>query len=202
MKKISLILALLLCLMPVLTACGGGSPEKAVKKYLEAKYETFEAEVFEEVVLQYNKDVLKKALTADEFKTLCGGDEAVKKQLEDVLDDNRKDSEKEWDKYKVSYKISVCEVYEEDDERFDYYKEIQEAYSPLFKTDFKKDITAVALVNVTGKITYVDDEMKFVRPINETLTLFCIDDEWYIEEVYVSEYETVEELEEEAKKNK
>jgi hypothetical protein len=201
MKKISLILALLLCLMPVLTACGGGGAEKAVKKYLDAKYKDFESEVFEEVVLNYNKDILKKNFTTEEFQKYVGTDDAFKKRLNELdeqLDDNRKAAEKEWDKYKVSYKIDFCEVYEEDDERFDFYKEYK-LDARYTKTDFKKEITAIAVVGVTGKISYVDDEMKFVKPIGEELVCVCIEDEWYIIGVHVSAYTTVEELEEAAK---
>ena len=208
MKKLSLILALLLCLMPVLTACGGGGAEKTVKQYLKAVYKDFDSSVLEEITLEYNKKLNKDILSTEEFEQYANayyyGDDSeyydwdAEKQfdaaidsLEDRLGDNKRVTEKDWEKYKVNYKVEYCEVYEEDDDLFDFYKEY--SFSTKYtKTDFKKKITAYARAYVSGTISYVDEDMKFVQPINETFVLFCIDDEWYISDVYVSAYETVE----------
>ncbi len=183
MKKISLLLALILCLVPVLSACGANSsPEKAVKAAIDVKYGDGEADVEEywAVAYNYNTDILDlltdKEEASDYKESIRESRKMAKEMLNLYKDLDDMMEEEEIDKFDFDYKVLYCDTYEKGDT----YDELVEEFG-YANTDIEDKIEAVANVGVL--FTY---EMKKGKDVAhnsdvETYTCYKIDGKWYVE---------------------
>ena len=183
MKKISLILALLLCLVPVLASCGANSSaEKAVKTAIEVKYGDGDADVedYWAVAYNYNLDILDlltdKEEASDYKESIRDARKSVKESLNMFGKDFQDELEDEGiDKWDFDYEILYCDVYEKGDtfdaavENFGY-----------ANTDIEDKIEAVAKVGVL--MTMESKKGKEVAHESNTTTYVCykIDGKWYV----------------------
>ena len=108
MKKISLVLAMLLCLVPVLSACGANSsPEKAVKAALDVVYGDGDADVedYWAVAYKYNLDIIdeyisnsdKKDTFETEVRSLRTSKQVKLNTLKDIDDQMEEAKIDDWD---------------------------------------------------------------------------------------------------------
>lgn len=183
MKKICLLLAVLLCCIPVLSACGAqSSAESVVTAALEARYVDFDYETMYELAHNYNVELYKELL-ADEDDVLKAEKDAISKRC-DTLKSTIKAAEKAadtYDDYTFEYEIRYCKVYDEDDDAFD---EIVKAskFSGDGYSDMKNLIDEVAKARVVGEIIYTtDSDAEIISNIDETYTCYRIDGTWYID---------------------
>ena len=104
MKKFTLLLAMLLCLVPVLASCGGASSaEAAVTTWLDAVYADGDAEVEDvyAVKLAWNLDVVKLIENADkasEFEdSVRSARDGAKDKINEMEDIEETIEENKWD---------------------------------------------------------------------------------------------------------
>lgn len=183
MKKICLLLALLLCMAPVLSACGANSsPEKAVLAALDVKYGDGDAdpEDYWAVVYNYNLDLIE-LLDSDEASTVKEGIRAAQKEMkaslnlyEDIEDKLEDEDIDDWD---FSYEILFCNTYEEGSDTFD--EAIKEF--KYVDTDIEDYVDEVAQVGVLMTTVYEKDGEEFTSVNTKTFSCYKIDGDWYIE---------------------
>jgi hypothetical protein len=183
MKKITLLLAMLLCLVPVLGACGGaGSPEAAVSVWMDAKYADGDAKAEDvyEVKLNLNLDVLEfiknDTEASDLEKTVRSNRDGIKDKLNTLKDMEDKIEDNKWDDYGFSYEIIFCDKYDKDSDTFD------EAKSEfLYKgTAIEDELEAVARVGVLMTAVIEKDGDTMTNANVEVFELYCVDGNWYI----------------------
>lgn len=176
MKKIALLLALLLCLAPVLSACGvgGGGGVKAVKKYLDAFYVDFDEDAFDEVYLLCNEDLVEENLSDELLEEYKENDIA---QMYHNQIDEMADLIEGAKKYSFDYEIYDSRNIKEDDDEFDAIMEEIE-----FKdTDFEDITEEFCLVRVVGTFTFVnDDKEERIEDFYNTILAGKIDGKWYV----------------------
>ncbi len=175
MKKIALVLAMLLCLVPVLSACGGaGGAEKVVKNYLEAVMKDFDKDAAYEALFFQNKDILKEVLDEEAFEehTEEGWRDSTDKEIK-----SEKEYEKNADDYSFSYEIYDSRVIELDSDEYD---AIIADYEEILTEDVEDAIEGMALVRVFYEQTYTkgDEDRTYVGSV----TYLCaeIKGDWYI----------------------
>ena len=183
MKKFTLLLAMLLCLVPVLASCGGaGSAEAAVETWLDAVYADGDADVEDvyAVKLAWNLDVIELIDNDDKASELEDGVRAARdgaknqinklEEYEEALDDE------DIDDYDVTYEILFCDEYDEDSKVFDAAKE-----GFMYKgTAIEDELTAIARVGVlVTEVVEKDGETGTEVDVKE-FTVYCIDGNWYI----------------------
>lgn len=182
MKKISLILALLLCLVPVLASCGANSSaEKAVKTAIDVKYGDGDADVedYWAVAYNYNLDILDllddKEEASDYKESIREARKSAKEMLNMYKDIDEMLEEEDIDKWDFDYEILYCDTYKKGD-AFDQYVE-SFGYA---NTAIEDKIEAVARVGVL--FTYEVKKDKDVEHSSdvETYTCYKIDGKWYV----------------------
>lgn len=182
MKKLALLLAMLLCVVPVLSACGANSsPEKAVTTAIDVMYGDGDAdpEDFYAVVLDYNLDILE--LMDDEKATeLKEGIRAGRKNIKEALnlleDMEERAEDQELDDWDFSYEIAYCNTYDKGSDTFDEYLE-DFLYA---NTDVEDEVTAVALVGVLMTYESEKDGDDFTDINVEEMVCYEIDGDWYV----------------------
>lgn len=187
MKKIALLLALLLCLVPVLSACGagGGGGVKAVKKYLDARFVDFDKDAFDEVYLRFNKDLLKENLESEQYDAVAYS--GWRDSTHSYIKDTAKYVEKA-KKYDFNYEIYDSRTVKEKDEEFDVileqlYLSTQSYENKVYlkDTDFEDKIEEFCLVRVLGLETWVNDSKEErIAEYENTLLSIKIDGKWYV----------------------
>jgi len=183
MKKIALVLAMLLCLVPVLSACGlGSSPKNAVKQALDVKYGDGgeDVEDFYEVTLDYNLDVLE-FLDDDDEKSdykdeIRAAQKEVKKSLNSLEDIEDEMEEEDITDFDFSYEILYCNTY---DDKSDYFDTLLKSFK-YADTSVEDEVTEVAVVGVLLTTEYSDDDGDYTSVETDTFTLYKIDGNWYI----------------------
>ncbi len=183
MKKITLLLAMLLCLVPVLGACGGaGNPEAAVTAWLDAKYAEGKADVEDvyEVMLNLNLDVLEfitnDTEASDLEKTVRSNREGTKDKINTLKDMDEKLEDNKWDDYNFTYELIFCDEYDKDTDTFEEAKK-----DFLYKgTAVEDELTAVARVGVLMTAIIEKDGETMTNADVEVFELYCIDGNWYI----------------------
>lgn len=183
MKKFTLLLAMLLCLVPVLASCGGaGNPEAAVETWLDAKYADGDADVEDvyEVVLEWNLDVLDLLDNDDKASELKeavrSARDGAKDRINTMKDMDEKMEENKYDDYDFSYEILYCDEYDKDSEIFDEAKK-EFAYKG---TSVEDELTAVAHVGVLITAVIEKDGDTQTNAYVDEFGLYCIDGNWYI----------------------
>ena len=185
MKKIALLLAMLICLVPVLGACGANSsPEKAVEAALKVVYGDGDekADDFYAVAYEYNLDILELIKNDEEASALKESVREAQKSIKDSLN-NMEDideyiEEAKYDDFDFNYEILYCNIYEEKDgENFD---NLIESFGYV-NTDIEDAVTAIAKVGVMMTTEYVYEDENYTNVSTETITCYCIDGDWYIE---------------------
>ncbi len=189
MKKIAILLAMILCVVPVLTACGGGvgGAEKAVKNYLEARYVDFDKEAFFASSALYNKDMLKELLDEDDYKAVTY--DGWRDSAENVIK-TYKDYASDADDYDLNYEIYASRVIDKDSDEFDAimsdisFSVSGEGYGSelLIKdTDLEDLIKKMAIVRYIGEQVYVNrkDEER-IETVGSSLLCLNIDGDWYV----------------------
>ena len=183
MKKFTLLLAMLLCLVPVLASCGGaGSPEAAVETWLDAKYADGDADVEDvyAVKLAWNLDVIDLIDNENDAsaleKTVRTARDGAEKRINTLKDLDKILEEEELDDCDTSYEILFCDEYDKDSEIF---TEAKSAF--MYKgTAIEDELTAVARVGVLiTEVSEKDGETGTEVDVEEFI-LFCIDGSWYI----------------------
>ena len=188
MKKIAILLAMILCVVPVLTACGGvGGAEKAVKNYLEARYVDFDKEAFFASSVLYNKDMLKELLDEDDYKavTYDGWRDTIENSIK-----NYKEYAEDAEDYELNYEIYASRVIEKDSDEFDAilaqvsFNVSGEGYGEelLIKdTDLEDLVEEMAIVRYIGEQNYVNrkDEER-IETVGSSLLCLNIDGDWYV----------------------
>ncbi len=181
MKKIALLLAMLICVVPVLTACGANSsPDGAVEAALVARYEDFDYEALYELSYKYDKEL---------FVDLLGSGDVLDAEKNSI--DNNRETLKEtvkaaqklsemFDDYSFDYEIRYCNIYDKKDDAFDTIikssKFSNEGYG-----DVKDAISKVAKVRVIGEIVFENDDGNCIyNNIADTYTCYYIDGDWYV----------------------
>ncbi len=181
MKKICLILAMLLCLVPVLASCGANSSaEKAAVAAFEAKYVDFDYEAYFEVDYTCNLELVEDVLDGndklDEYKTTV---RETKESVKETIKNYAK-APGEYEDYDVEYEVRYCISYEKDSDRYDSivknYFEFQEN-----DTDFKDLIEEVAIVGIAVEVYTTDDEdVDSISGAYMRVVCFNIDGDWYV----------------------
>ncbi len=182
MKKICLLLAMLLCLVPVITACGANSsPEKAVTTALEVMYGDGDAdpEDYWKVVYNYNLDLIE-LLDSDEASDVKESIRAAQKEIKGTLnqfkDIEETLEEEDIDDWNFSYEIIYCNTYEKGSDTFD-------SFIESFKyvdTDMEDHVTEVASVGVLLTYEYEKEKEDFTSSNVKNFTCYKIDGDWYI----------------------
>lgn len=184
MKKIALLLALLLCMVPVLSSCGGAnSPEDAVETALSVMYGDGgedEADYYE-VAYKYNLDILDLLDNGDEAAEIKKAVREAQKEVKDSLnrmgDLDKFIEENEYDDFDYNYEIIYCDVYEEKDgENFD---NLISSFG-YANTDIEDYVTAIAKVGVLTTVVYEKEDEIYTSADVETYTVYEIDGNWYI----------------------
>ena len=167
MKKIALLLALLLCLVPVLSACGANSSaKKAAAAAFEAYYIDGDADAFFEVKADYNLDLVKEYMDSEKGdalkESIRSKQDSAKENIKDYWNDYT-DSEKDGglgaEDVKVDYEILFVDTYGKKTEAFE---KAMEDFT-YTDTDIEDEVTKVAHVGILMTITYtVDDDL--LRP--------------------------------------
>lgn len=186
MKKISLILAFILCLVPVLSGCGANSSAKnAAKAAAAARYVDQDTAAFFEVAVDYNVDILKDYLDSDDA-------EAMRTKVRENQDRVKESIKKQWDHITESEKegglggddlkvkvgnVIYCNEYEAGSEAFD------NAMKGFIydNTDVEDYVEKVAKVGVLLTVTYTVDGQKFTEAGVQNYTCYCIDGNWYVD---------------------
>lgn len=183
MKKFTLLLAMLLCLVPVLASCGGASSaETAVTTWLEAVYADGDAEVDDvyKVVLEWNLEVLDLLDSEDKASDLKEAvreaRDGAKEEINLLKDVDKTLEELKCDDYKVSYEILYCDEYDKKSDMFDAAKE-----SFMYKgTAIEDELTAVAKIGVLVTIEMEKDGDIITDAEIDEYGAYCIDGKWYI----------------------
>ncbi len=183
MKKICLLLAMLLCLVPVLSACGANSsPEKAVTAAIDVKYGDGDAdpEDYWAVVYNYNLDLVE-LLDSDEASDIKESIREARKEVKETLNQHEDMDEymedEELDDWSFKYEIIYCNTYEKGSDIFD------NAIS-TFKyvdTDMEDYVDEVAKVGVLFITEYEKDGETYTSSSTKDFSCFKIDGKWYIE---------------------
>lgn len=177
MKKFAILLAMLLCVLPVLTACGGASgAEKAVEKSMEAMYVDFDYEEFYENVYELDLDLLEDVFEGDK---LDAAKEAARAQRDSVkemiksIQDNAEDLED----FEIVIEVRYSQLFDKDSDEYD---AMMESFS--FKgTDMEDLVDATAVVGVVMEYYATDEDGK--ETINgqyEEVECYKIDGTWYV----------------------
>lgn len=183
MKKFTLLLAMLLCLVPVLASCGGASSaEAAVTTWLDAVYADGDAEVEDvyAVKLAWNLDVVKLIENADkasEFEdSVRSARDGAKNKINEMEDIEETIEENKWDDCSVTYEIIYCNEYDKKSELFD------EAKSEfMYKgTAVEDELSAVAAVGVLVTREIEKDGEVMTMADVEVFSVYCVDGSWYI----------------------
>lgn len=183
MKKICLLLAALLCCIPVLSACGAqSSAESTVVAAIEARYVDFDYEAMYELAHNYNVELYKELLEGEDDVLKAEKDSISKKcdTIKSTIKAEEKFAEKV-DDYEFTYEVRYCKSYDEDDDEFDVVvkssKFAKEGYS-----DMKDLIDEVADVRVVGEFIITnEDGDEFISNFDKNYTCFRIDGTWYVE---------------------
>ncbi len=185
MKKIALLLALLLCLAPVLSACGANSSaKKAAAAAFEAYYIDGDAEAFFEVNAAYNLDLIKKYISSEKADSL-------KETARSKQDSAKENIKEQWDKYtdseddgglgaedlKVKYEILFVDTYGKKSEAFE---NALESFT-FNDTDIEDEVTKIARVGILGTVTFSIDGDDYTDATVRDYTCYCIDGKWYID---------------------
>ena len=182
MKKIAMLLAMLLCLVPVLSACGAqSSAEGVVEAALQARYEDFDYETLQKIDYKCNKELFTELLDSGEVLDELKKDiEDEREEIKTNLKSYKKTAEAAED-YSVTYEIRYCNVYDEDDDAFDVILKKSEFSEEGFG-DVKDAIDQVARVRVIGEIIFEnEDGLRMISNIAEIYTCYRIDGDWYID---------------------
>ncbi len=183
MKKISLLLAMLLCLAPLFVACGANSsPEKAVVAALDVIYGDgdAEAEDYWAVAYNYNLELIELMDSDDkaDYKEMIRAAQKEKKSSfnsMEKMDDYAEEAElDDWD---FEYEILYCDTYEKGTDTFD----AAIADFDYVDTDVEDYVEEVATVGVLITSIYEKDGETFTNVEVETFDCYNIDGDWYIE---------------------
>ncbi len=174
---------MLLCLVPVLSACGGNSsPKNAVMQSLDVLYGDGgeDVEDYYAVMLDYNLDVLDliddEEEQSDYKETVRKAQKEIKKSLNTLEDIDDLMEKAELDDYDVSYEVLYCHTYDDSTDIFDEaLKEFKYA-----DTSIEDEITEVATVGVLITIETSNDDGDFTNSDVKTFNLYKIDGDWYI----------------------
>lgn len=182
MKKLAFCMAMILCLIPMLCACGANSSaEKAAEAAFVAENVNFDYEAYFKVAYRYNTNLVAKAYDSDEDRQAAKETTRELKDSKKELLKSAKDYIKDADikKWKIEYDVRFCKEYSKDDDMFD---EIIESKFDYEDTDLEDDITKVAIVGIAYE-AYITDEdgNKTVSGDYETYYCFKIDGDWYID---------------------
>ncbi len=185
MKKISLLLAMLLCLVPVLGSCGANSSAKnAAKAAFEAYYVDGDADAYFEVALNYNVDLLKEYIDSDDV-------DDMKTDVRDAQKEEKDDIKELWDvltndeddgglgaddDFKVKGEVISCETY---DDKTDIYDEAIESFE-YEGSDLEDFVEEVAIVNILMTIEFTVDDVDYVKTMTLEYLCYNIDGDWYV----------------------
>lgn len=185
MKKIALLLALLLCLAPVLSACGANSSaKKAASAAFEAYYIDGDAEAYFEVKSDYNLELVKEYITSDMAEMLKesirNSQSKVKDRIKEVWDDytdSKDDNGKGADEVNVDYEVLFVDTYGKKTQAFE---DAMEDFT-YNDTDIEDEVSKIAYVGILKTLTYTDsDDDDFTEASVITYTCYCIDGNWYV----------------------
>ena len=178
MKKLALFLALILCMVPVLSSCGvNSSAEKVAVAAVEAMFVDFDYEAYYETNYILNLDLLEDVMGgSDKYEGMKdearSERETVKEQIKSL-----KNSANDYEDYDVKFDVRYVISYEKDSKYYD--KCVQEF--EYIGTDFQDLIEEVAIVGIAAERYATDDED------NETvsgnyfeITCYNIDGDWFI----------------------
>lgn len=176
MKKIALLLAMLLCLVPVFSACSMGTSgaEKVVKNYLEAIMKDFDKDAAYEAVFYQNKEILEVVLSEDLYDAVTaeGWRDETDKQIK-----NEKKYANDADDYDFSYEIYDSRAIEIDSDEYD---ALVEEFSVIINDDVEDAIEGIALVRAIYDQVYTMGDEEYL--VTEEVTFLCVEIEgdWYI----------------------
>ena len=178
MKKIALLLAMLICLTPVLSSCGAQSaPEKVVMKIVEATYEDFDDKTLCKLYYNLNSAMLTDVLGDEEYKNVetfvLSSQNSTKKVMADYKEESKKCK-----KYDFRYDIRYCEIYNEKDDEFEsIVAELASVSNAL------SDVTdQVAKVRFVGEVFITDEDGEdYIRELDRTFCCYRINGKWYAE---------------------
>ncbi len=183
MKKISLLLAMLLCLAPLFVACGANSsPEKAVVAALDVLYGDGDAEAEDYWAVAYNYNLelieLMDSEEASDYKEMIRAAQKEKKSSFNSLEDMDETAEDaEFDDWDFEYEILYCNTYEKGSDTFDAAIEDFE----YVDTDVEDYVEEVATVGVLVTRIFEKDDETFTSASVQTYSCYKIDGDWYIE---------------------
>ena len=182
MKKIALFLALILCMVPVLSSCGvNSSAEKVAVAAVEAMFVDFDYEAYYETNYILNLDLLEDVMSgSDKYEGMKdearSERETIKEQIKSL-----KNTANDLEEYDVEFEVRYVISYEKDSK---YYDDCMEEFE-FNGTDFQDLVKEVAIVGIAAERYATDDED------NETvsgsyLQIICynIDGDWFIGDIY------------------
>ena len=183
MKKICLLLALIICLVPVLTSCdgilvgltgGSAGAESVAKEYIDAIYKDFDKNALFEISARYNKELLKSKLSEEDFEshTYEGWREAIEMHIK-----KHRTYAADAAEYDVKYKVYSSRTVSKDSDEFG----VITGNTVFRETEMEDAVEELALVRVVGEQNYVNssDEERTVTFYEELLCL-KIDGKWYV----------------------
>ncbi len=185
MKKISLLLAMLLCLVPVLGSCGANSSAKnAAKAAFDAYFIDSDADAYFEVALEYNIDILKEYIDSDDVddlkESVREAQKTTKDEIKEYWDFLTEDEDEGGygadDNYKVKGEVLSCEVYDSKSDAFD---EAIKGFA-YENTDLEDVVEEVALVNILMTVEYTVGDDDYTKATVKTYTCFNVDGNWYV----------------------
>lgn len=177
MKKIAFMLAMILCVLPMLTACGGASgAEKVVEKSMEAMYVDFDYENFYETVYELDLDLLEDVFEGDKLdaakETARAQRDSVKEMVKGI-----QDRAEDMEDFEIVIEIRYSQFFEKDSDEYD---AMMEEFS--FKgTDMEDLVDATAVVGVVME-AYVTDEdgVETIDGQYQEVECYKIDGTWYV----------------------
>lgn len=179
MKKLALVLAMLLCVVPVLSACGANSsPEKAAETAFKATYVDFDYEAYYEVAYKLNLDLIEDVMEGSD--KLDGMKEEARSERDSMKEmiKSMKDNAEDYEDYDIDYEVRYCISYDKDEDKFD---EIMEDFG-FADTDFVDLIDEVAVVGIAAEVYTTDEDgVEEVDGTYAKITCYNIDGDWYID---------------------
>lgn len=184
MKKIALLLALLLCMVPVLSSCGANSSaKKAAVAAFEAYYVDSDPSAYFEVCVDYNVDLLKEYIDSDAAdamkESVRASQDSVKETIKSYWDsytESEKDGGLGAEDVSVDYEVLTVSKYNDKTEAFD---KVMAEFT-YDNSDIEDVVKEVAIVEILTTIEYTIDDDDYVDSGVKTYYCYNIDGDWYV----------------------
>lgn len=185
MKRIALFLAMILCLAPILGACGANSsPEKVATAAFEAMFIDCDYEAYFETNYTLDLDLLEEVMgDSDKYESMKDAArtsrDSIKESIKSIKD--RYEDSDEIKDYDIEYDVRYVMSYEKDTDIFD---ELIDEFA-YADTDFEDLVEEIAVVGIAAEFYSTDkDGNETVSGDYAEIICYNIDGDWYIDSVY------------------